>query len=250
MINELEKLGIKLGTLALGVEHFAKGVRKSHLSRDENSKLLLEEAINLGITHFDLIFNLPYFFDTFSEVISKRRDEITFSTHLGTIYDPKFDKLKHSRSVPKIKATFEDLLERLNTDYTDIAMIQYIRNKKDFDKIVQKNGLLDYTLNLKKEGVTRAVGISWHNYDLLSELIDKIPIDVVMTIMNFATGNSSSLKRLILDPEKAKAILTDLGYDLEGDDGLIGSESWITLLSTICMLFCLVMQQKRRKKMF
>ena len=117
MVKE-EKL--KLGKIALGIEHFVKGVRKSELTREENTTQILKTALDLGITHFDLVFNMPYFFDTFGEVMDKQRSKITFSAHFGTIYSEKTKKVSYSRAVNSIKNTFEGLLERVGTDYTDI----------------------------------------------------------------------------------------------------------------------------------
>ncbi|MHA2249643.1 MAG: aldo/keto reductase [Candidatus Kariarchaeaceae archaeon] len=189
MKTRLDELGVHVGPLGLGVEHFAKKGTKNTIN-------ILETALEFGLTHYDLVFNLPYFLDTFGEVMSHKRDKITFSAHLGTTYNTKMDKIQHTRKIQSIQSTFEDLLTRIKTDYVDIAMIQYMRSRDDFDKIIQE-GTLDYVVELKKQGTAKAIGISSHNYQLLSDFIEKAPVDVVMTVMNFATGTSPTLIDLI-----------------------------------------------------
>lgn len=48
----------------------------------------------------------------------------------------------------EVKAGFEDLLARLQTDYIDIGMIHYIDAKKDFEEVF--NGeVIEYVKDLK-----------------------------------------------------------------------------------------------------
>ncbi|NPD87735.1 MAG: hypothetical protein HGN29_03380 [Asgard group archaeon] len=189
--------GINLSTLGLGIEHFARGVRKAtNLTRDENSKLILDEAYKSGITHFDLVFNLPYFFDVFREFIKDKREKITFTTHLGSFYNEKANGHSKTRSLNKIKQTYEGMLDNLDVDYADIALIQFVTHSEDYEKVV-KNGLLDYAFQLKKEGKAKAVGLSAHKPDLLIKIIEENELDVIMLPLNFATGILDSTKKLI-----------------------------------------------------
>ena len=67
--NRLETNGVHLDQLGLGIEHFVRGVRKvKHLTKEEHSQHILEEAYKFGITHYDIVFNFPYFFDDFREI--------------------------------------------------------------------------------------------------------------------------------------------------------------------------------------
>jgi predicted aldo/keto reductase-like oxidoreductase len=195
--NRLNLNGVKLSTLGLGIEHFARGVRKlKDLTRDENSKLIIEEAYKSGITHFDLVFNLPYFFDVFRDFIKGKRDKITFTTHLGSFYDENANGHSKTRSLNKIQQTYDSMLENLDIDYADIALIQFVTHLEDYNKVV-KNGLLDYAFQLKKEGKARAVGLSAHSPKLLMKIIEDYELDTIMFPLNFATGILDSTKNLI-----------------------------------------------------
>ena len=195
--NRLESNGVYLSPLGLGIEHFARGVKNlENLSRDENSKLIIEHAYKLGITHYDLVFNLPYFFQVFKKFIKNKRKKITFTTHLGSYYNKKANGHSKTRSLKKIQSTFESMLESLDVDYADIALIQFVTHKDDFEDVI-KRGILDYALRLKKEGKTKAVGVSAHKPNLLMKMIENGNFDVIMFPLNFATGYLDSTKRLL-----------------------------------------------------
>ena len=196
MGSKIESAGVKLGKIGLGIEHFARRSRVPNLSRDENSKLIVEEAFRQGITHFDIVFNLPYFFEIFKEFLGDKRKKVTFTTHLGSFYDEKHNGHTKTRSLNKIQFTFEDMLEKLNTDYTDIALVQFITHLNDFEKTM-KNGVFDYIKELKKNGRAKAIGVSAHNPKLLQKIISQIELDVVMLPVNFATGFRTEMKEFL-----------------------------------------------------
>jgi predicted aldo/keto reductase-like oxidoreductase len=195
--NKLESNGVYLSSLGLGIEHFARGVRSlENLSRDENSKLIIEEAYKLGITHYDLVFNLPYFFQVFKNFIKDKRKKITFTTHLGSFYNEKASGHSKTRSLNKIQSTYDGMLESLDVDYADIALLQFITNKEDYENVLKK-GILDYALQLKREGKAKAVGISAHKPNLLIKMIENGDFDAIMFPLNFATGSLDSTKKLM-----------------------------------------------------
>lgn len=195
--NRLEKCGVNLSPLGLGTEHFARGVRNvKNITRDENSKIILEESYKLGITHYDLVFGLPYFFDVFGEFIKKQRKKITFTAHVSNVFNEKTGKPVKTRSLNKIRAFFDVMLEHLNTDYVDIAMIQSIIKLEDYENVIKK-GNVEFVKRLKEEGKAKAIGLSAHNPDLLMKIIEKDDYDVIMFPLNFATGYLKSTKTLI-----------------------------------------------------
>ncbi len=215
-VNRLELNEVHLNSLGLGIEHFARGVRKiTHLTREENSKCIIEEAYKLGITHYDLVFNLPYFFDVFREFIKNKREKITFTTHLGSFFNEKANGHSRTRSLRQIKQTFESMIDNLNVNFADIALIQFVTNKEDYEKVV-KNGILDYALNLREEGKARAIGVSAHNPVLLKKMIENGDFDVIMLPLNFATGILKETKELIAICKKKSIAIIAIKNLLKG----------------------------------
>ncbi|MHA2398964.1 MAG: aldo/keto reductase [Promethearchaeota archaeon] len=204
----LEKCGVNLSPLGLGTEHFARGVRNlKDLTRDENSKLILEESYKLGITHYDLVYGLPYFFDVFGEFIKKRRKKITFTTHVSNVYNEKTGKPGKTRSANKIQESFDDMLERLDTDYVDIALIQFVTTSEDYGNCIEK-GNVELVKRLKEEGKSKAIGISAHDPDLLIKILEKDDYDIIMYPLNFATGYlKSTINLLKVCKEKGIALI-------------------------------------------
>ena len=195
--NRLETNGVHLDKIGLGIEHFVRGVRKvKDLSREEHSRHILEEAYKLGITHYDLVFNFPYFFDVFRDFISDKREKITFAAHLGNIYNVQKGKSILSRNLKNIQKSFESMMDQLDVDSVDIALMQYVRNVEDYEKI-KKNGIIDYLHQLKEEGRTKTIGVSGHNPALLSKIIDEGEYDMAMFTLNLATGSHEATKDLV-----------------------------------------------------
>jgi predicted aldo/keto reductase-like oxidoreductase len=88
------------------------------------------------------------------------------------------------------------MLERLNTDYVDIALIQFITTLQDYENVIKK-GNVEFVNQLKEEGKSKAIGLSSHNPDLLMKIIEKDDYDAIMYPLNLATGILKSTKILI-----------------------------------------------------
>ncbi|MFW9908890.1 MAG: aldo/keto reductase [Candidatus Thorarchaeota archaeon] len=206
--NRLEANGVYLGQLGLGIEHFVRGVSEiKHLTREEHNRNILDEAYKLGITHYDLVFNFPYFFDTFRDFIANKREKITFTTHLGIVYNEKNGNNVKSRSLVNIKKSFESMMDQLDVDCVDIALMQYVRNVEDYE-IIKKNRIIEYLHQLKVEGRAKAIGVSGHNPLLLSRTINEGDYDMAMFTLNFATGFHETTKDLIkMCKEKEMAVI-------------------------------------------
>ena len=83
----------------------------------------------------------------------------------------------------EVKAGFEDLLARLQTDYIDIGMIHYIDAKKDFEEVF--NGeVIEYVKDLKKRGIIKHIGISSHNPLIAIEAVKTGLVDVILFSIN------------------------------------------------------------------
>ncbi len=196
-MNRLEKNGVKLSILGLGIEHFVVRTQNpDDMTREQNSKVILEAAYDLGLTHYDIVFNIPYFYDVFKDFIKDKREKITFTAHLGSIFSPKGPNHRKSRSLKAIKSTYEGMLDRIDVEYADIALHQFVTHMEDFEKIV-KGGVLDYAKELKREGRAKAIGFSAHKPELLLKILQKEQFDVIMFPLNFSTGILDSTQRLI-----------------------------------------------------
>ena len=83
----------------------------------------------------------------------------------------------------EVKAGFEDLLTRLQTDYIDIGMIHYVDGEKDFQEVFQGE-VIAYAQELKKQGKIHFIGLSSHNPVIAMKAIQTGLIDVLLFSIN------------------------------------------------------------------
>ncbi|MGL5695006.1 MAG: aldo/keto reductase [Peptostreptococcaceae bacterium] len=103
--------------------------------------------------------------------------------HICTVYED--EQYNRTRDINKIKKSFEDLLDRLQTDYIDIGMIHYVDSEEDFESVFNTE-IIEYAKQLKKEGKVKFLGMSSHNPEISIKAIQTGLIDVIMFSINAA----------------------------------------------------------------
>lgn len=172
--RELGRTGLNVSEIALGCEGLMK-------MSDDEVKTFVEEAEKNGINFIDFFSPNPKGRSAFGKAIEKNRKNWIIEGHLCTFW--KDDQYLRTRKIAEVKAGFEDLLTRLQTDYIDIGMIHYIDAKKDFDEVF--NGeIIEYAKELKKQGVIKAIGISSHNPLVAIEAVNTGLVDVILFSIN------------------------------------------------------------------
>lgn len=84
----------------------------------------------------------------------------------------------------KCEEAFEDLLERLGTDYIDLGMIHFVDTEGDWD--VAMNGpFLDYYVKrLKAAGTIRHIGINAHNSVMAKKAVESGVVEMILFSIN------------------------------------------------------------------
>lgn len=75
------------------------------------------------------------------------------------------------------------MLELFQTDYIDVGMIHYVDSMEDWEQIVG-GPVLEYVLELKKNGVVRHIGMSSHNPEVALAAVKSGYIEVLMFSVN------------------------------------------------------------------
>ncbi len=78
---------------------------------------------------------------------------------------------------------FKDNLARMQTDYIDIGVINYVDEIKDFD-IIMNGNFIKYVCELKRSGKIRCVGISTHNPLIGKMAVESGEVDMIMFSIN------------------------------------------------------------------
>lgn len=170
----LGRTGIKISEIGLGCEGLS--------GRDEAFALaLMDAAISRGVNCMDVYQPDPVLRSHIGKALRGRRDKFVVQGHLCTTW--KDGQYERTRDMGEIKASFDDLLARLQTDYIDIGMIHYVDSVEEWRKIADSE-ILEYALALKNAGKIRSIGLSSHNPAAALKAVSGGLIDVLMFSVN------------------------------------------------------------------
>lgn len=172
--RELGRTGIKVSVIALGCEGFVA-----------NEGALTEQLLNAaeqgGINCIDLYAPQPEMRSRLGKWLRGRRGKFVLQAHLCTVWQE--GQYKRTREIGEVKASFEDLLTRLATDYIDIGMIHYVDSLEDWEAVAG-GPVMEYARELQAQGKIRYIGLSSHNPAAAMQAVQSGLIDVLMFSVN------------------------------------------------------------------
>lgn len=172
--RKLGRTGMMVSEISLGCEHMQ--------GKDyELIKTVIDAALDAGVNFMDVFMSEPNVRKNIGKALAGRRDKVMIQGHIGSCWvDGQY---KVSRDITEVVACFEDLLERLQTDYIDVGMLHFVDKETDWDAL-EKSEMMQYALKLKKDGVIRAIGMSSHNPVTAKKAVESGCIDVLMFSLN------------------------------------------------------------------
>jgi len=172
--RKLGKTGMKVSAVALGCEHLQ--------GKDyETVKTVIDGALAGGINFLDVFMSEPQVRTDIGKSLEGRREQVIIQGHIGSCWvDGQY---KVSRDIGEITTAFEDLLERLNTDYIDVGFLHFVDKETDWDALAESD-MMKYALSLKEKGIIKAIGMSSHNAVTAKKAVDTGLIDVLMFSLN------------------------------------------------------------------
>lgn len=172
--RELGRTGIKVSVIALGCEGFVA-----------NEGALTEQLLNAaeqgGINCIDLYAPQPEMRSRLGKWLRGRRGKFVLQAHLCTVWQE--GQYKRTREIEEVKASFEDLLTRLATDYIDIGMIHYVDSLEDWEAVAG-GPVMSYAREMQAQGKIRYIGLSSHNPAAAMQAVQSGLIDVLMFSVN------------------------------------------------------------------
>lgn len=172
--RELGRTGIKVSVIALGCEGFVA-----------NEGVLTEQLLNAaeqgGINCIDLYAPQPEMRSRLGKWLRGRRGKFVLQAHLCTVWQE--GQYKRTREIGEVKASFEDLLTRLATDYIDIGMIHYVDSLEDWEAVAG-GPVMAYAREMQAQGKIRYIGLSSHNPAAAMQSVQSGLIDVLMFSVN------------------------------------------------------------------
>lgn len=157
---------------------------------------ILNTAIENGVNYLDIFMPQPETRTAIGIALEGKRDKMIIQGHLCTVMQK--GQYERTRDIKKVKASFDDLLQRLQTDYIDVGMIHYVDSMEDF-QVVFGGEIIEYAKELKEKGIIKHIGLSSHNPLVALKAVESGLIDVLMFSINAA-----------YDLEKAETDIFDL----------------------------------------
>ena len=172
--RKLGKTGMLVSEISLGCEHLQ--------GKDYNTvKTVIDRALDAGINYMDVFMSEPNVRTNIGKALKGRRDKVMIQGHIGSCWvDGQY---KVSRDINECTEAFDDLLQRLGTDYIDIGFIHFVDKETDWDNLSESE-MMKYVLSLREKGIIRAIGLSSHNPVTAKKAIETGLIDVLMFSLN------------------------------------------------------------------
>ncbi len=172
--RNLGNTGLKVSEIGLGCEGF--------LNKDETAfNEIFSFALKSGVNCMDLYSPNPDMHKKVGKAIKKCRKDFVLQAHLCTAW--KNGQYEATREINEVKTAFYDMLKNLDTDYVDIGMIHYV-DSIDTWKQIADGEIMQFALQMKKEGKINHIGLSSHNPIVALEAVNSGYIEVLMFSVN------------------------------------------------------------------
>ena len=141
----------------------------------------LQYACEHGVNYADLATAGAKTFPYFAKALGSVREKMLYQVHFGANYAT--GEYGWSTDLDTVKRAVEWQLKELNTDYIDYGMIHCLDEASDW-QAYQDNGVLDFLLDMKKQGVVRHIGLSSHTPSTANLVLDTGLVDQLMFSIN------------------------------------------------------------------
>ena len=176
--RKFEKLGIETSLLGFGCMRFPVN-EEGKIDRVRAEKMI-DEAIANGVNYIDTAY--PYHegeSELFvGEVLKKYpRDSFYLATKM-----PTFGQMQYAEDAPKL---FNEQLNKLQVDYFDFYLVHCI-TKKVWEEKVVPFGVVEYLLEMKKQGKIKYLGFSFHDdYEVFETVLNAYDWDFCQIQYNY-----------------------------------------------------------------
>lgn len=196
------RTGDKISVIGIGTSYICE-------SSEEEALEALGYAYENGINYADLATARNNTFAYFGKAYEGVRKDMFYQVHFGANYG-KGGEYGWTLDLDTVKREVGHMLAALRTDYIDYGFIHCLDELSDWESY-QENGILDYLLYLKEEGVVRHIGLSSHTPSTASRILDTGLVDQLMFSINpsydyqegeYAKGSGSERMALYMKAEK------------------------------------------------
>ncbi len=177
-----DKYGNDISILGYGCMRFTQTAGKIDLDKAEKEIMTAYQA---GVNYYDTAYIYPGSEVALGKILAKNkiRDKVNIAT-----------KLPHYliKSVESMEKTFQEQLNRLQTDYIDYYLMHMLTDVDTWESLKQI-GILEWLEEKKKSGAIRQVGFSYHGHsEMFCKLIDAYDWDFTQIQYNYLDENTQA----------------------------------------------------------
>ncbi len=177
-----DKYGNDISILGYGCMRFTQTAGKIDLDKAEKE---IMTAYHAGVNYYDTAYIYPGSEVALGKILAKNkiRDKVNIAT-----------KLPHYliKSVESMEKTFQEQLNRLQTDYIDYYLMHMLTDVDTWESLKQI-GILEWLEEKKKSGAIRQVGFSYHGHsEMFCKLIDAYNWDFTQIQYNYLDENTQA----------------------------------------------------------
>lgn len=168
----------------------------------------VQYALDAGINYFDMAGGHASIFPAYGKALEGRRKEALLQVHFGANYTT--GQYGWTTNLDTIQRSIDWQLKHLKTDYIDFGFIHCLDEATDL-AAYERNGALQFILDMKAQGVVHHIGLSTHAPELANRILDMNLLDMIMFSINpmydygqgdYSIGSTSERQRLYQRCEK------------------------------------------------
>ncbi len=165
------RTGTPVSAVSLGAEHLLQVDKPTCID-------VVSAAIDHGMNYVDLFMSEPWVREWIGEALKGRRDKMMVAGHLGCTQ--KDGQYFRTRDLKMSRQYFDELLEKLGTDYIDVMMLHFIDDQEDMKASLDPDGFLGLAQEYLQAGKARMLGFSSHVPNVAAPMVATGLFDAVM----------------------------------------------------------------------
>ncbi len=183
ILRKMEKLGAQTSLLGFGCMRFP--MTPARTIDEAQTKRMFDMAYAAGVNYYDTAYG---YHDGQSEYVTGR---MLKSYPRETFYLATKLPMYSIRSLEQAKKIFEEQLRKLQVETIDFYLLHTL-NSDSFDRVVNL-GILDYCLELQKQGKIRYLGFSFHDeYPVFERILTYRDWDFCQIQYNYRDENEQA----------------------------------------------------------
>lgn len=182
MLYRKDKSGVEISQLGYGCMRFSR--KGSSIDFDKAEKEVLA-AIEKGVNYFDTAYIYPGSEECLGKILAKNglREKVYIATKL-----PQY----LIRTQSAIEKTFNEELNRLQTNYIDYYLMHMFTDYSEWEKL-QSLGIEDWIAEQKKKGTIKNIGFSYHGETkMFQKILDAYDWDFCQIQYNYIDETSQA----------------------------------------------------------